>query len=261
VVLFHGLEGSSASGYSRALMHAVRSRGWNGCVPHFRGCSGEINRLPRAYHSGDGDEIGWVLAEAARRRPGALYAAGVSLGGNALMKWAGERGHAARQVVRAVASVCSPLDLAASGAALGNGFNMVYTRMFLATMKKKSAAKLARFPGIFDGAAMLRARDLREFDNIVTAPLHGFRDTDDYWTRASAKPWLAHVAVPALVLNARNDPFVPVASLPGHRDISSSVILEQPDTGGHVGFGHGLPPRVGIDWLPSRLLQFFENHP
>jgi predicted alpha/beta-fold hydrolase len=261
VVMFHGLEGSSSSGYSRALMHAVRARGWNGCVPHFRGCSGEINRLPRAYHSGDSGEIDWILAEAARRRPGAVYAAGVSLGGNALMKWAGERGRNARDVVRAVASVCSPLDLAASGAALGRGFNMAYTRMFLATMKKKSSAKLARFPGIFDGAAMLRARDLYEFDNIVTAPLHGYRDTDDYWSRASAKPWLAHMAVPALVLNARNDPFVPAASLPVPSGVSSSVILDQPDTGGHVGFGRGLPPRVGIDWLPSRLLHFFESHP
>jgi hypothetical protein len=185
----------------------------------------------------------------------------VSLGGNALMKWAGEQAGAAREVVRAVASVCSPLDLAASGKALGQGFNMLYTRMFLDTMKKKSAAKLARFPGLFDGALMQQARDLHEFDNIVTAPLHGFRDTDDYWSRASAKPWLRHVDMPALVLNATNDPFVPAESLPAAGDVSTTVVLDQPPEGGHVGFGRGRLTGLRIDWLPHRLLHFFESHP
>lgn len=261
VVMFHGLEGSSGSGYCRALMGALAARGWNGCVPHFRGCSGEINRLPRAYHSGDSAEIDWILRRIAARRPAAMYAVGVSLGGNALMKWAGERGSDAGKVVRAVASVCSPLDLAASGKALGQGFNMLYTRMFLETMKKKSAAKLAVFPGIFDGAAMQRARDLHQFDNIVTAPLHGFRDTDDYWARASAKPWLRHIEVPALVLNSTNDPFVPAESLPGAQDVSATVVLDQPPEGGHVGFGRGRLTGIHIDWLPHRLLHFFESHP
>jgi predicted alpha/beta-fold hydrolase len=261
VVMFHGLEGSSQSGYCRALMSVLAARGWNGCVPHFRGCSGEINRLPRAYHSGDSSEIDWILRQAAARRPAALYAAGVSLGGNALMKWAGERGSGARALVRAVASVCSPLDLAASGAALGQGFNMLYTRMFLATLKSKSATKLARFPGIFDGERMWRTRDLYEFDNIVTAPLHGFQDTDDYWARASAKPWLRHIEVPALVLNAANDPFVPATSLPTAHEVSMTVSLDQPAEGGHVGFGRGHLASVSIDWLPRRLLHFFESHP
>ncbi|MBL8383149.1 MAG: alpha/beta fold hydrolase [Burkholderiales bacterium] len=260
VVLFHGLEGSSRSAYSCALMSAVAARGWNGCVPHFRGCSGEINRLPRAYHSGDSDEIDWILATAAARRPGVLFAAGVSLGGNALMKWAGERGARAARTARAVAAVCSPLDLAASGHALARGFNRLYTRMFLRTLKAKSEAKLARFPGLFDGTAMRRARDLYAFDNIVTAPLHGFRDTDDYWARASAQPWLRGIEVPALVLNARNDPFVPAASLPGPGAVSPSVTLDQPEQGGHVGFGRPAPLGVAIDWLPDRLLSFFESH-
>ena len=260
VVMFHGLEGSSGSGYCRSLMHLVKARGWNGCVPHFRGCSGEINRLPRAYHSGDSDEIDWILTTLAARRPARLYAAGISLGGNALMKWAGERGASAQQRVTAVASVCAPLDLAASGAALGRGFNQLYTRMFLATMKRKSALKLQRFPGIFDADAMRLARNLYEFDNIVTAPLHGFRDTEDYWSRASAKPLLGAIGIPALVLNARNDPFVPAASLPRRSEVSRTVLLEQPRHGGHVGFGTGVPPRMTLSWLPQRLMQFFESH-
>jgi predicted alpha/beta-fold hydrolase len=261
VVLFHGLEGSSSSGYCRALMAAVAARGWNGCIPHFRGCSGEPNRLPRAYHSGDSQEIDWILARLEKRGPARLYVAGVSLGGNALMKWAGERGTEAARRVRALASVCAPLDLAASGAALGRGFNMVYTRMFLATLKAKSLAKLERFPGLYDRARVARSRDLYQFDNLVTAPLHGFRDTDDYWRRASAKPLLADIAAPTLVLNARNDPFVPEASLPTHEQVSPTVLLEQPARGGHVGFPVGKSLRVGLDWLPNRLLHHFETHP
>jgi predicted alpha/beta-fold hydrolase len=262
VVLFHGLEGSSQSHYARALMRALRQRGWNGCVPHFRGCSGELNLLPRAYHSGDSMEIDWVLRRiASERKPARLYAAGVSLGGNALLKWAGEQGAGAGQVVRAVAAMSAPLDLAAAGHALGRGFNMVYTRMFLGTLIKKSLVKLARHPGLFDPQKVRNARDLYEFDNLVTAPLHGFRDTDDYWARASSKPWLAKIMVPALAINARNDPFLPAAALPGPAEVSSSVTLDYPEHGGHCGFATGALPPGRLSWLPQRLFHFFERHP
>lgn len=261
VVLFHGLEGSSQSHYATAMMRALAARGWNGCVPHFRGCSGELNLLPRAYHSGDSAEIDWIMRRLIdTKKPSRLYAAGVSLGGNALAKWAGEQGDAAKPLVGAIASVSSPLDLAAAGVALGQGFNMVYTRMFLDTLKKKSTAKLQQHPGLFDANAVQGARDLYEFDNLVTAPLHGFRDTDDYYARASAKPWLRHIAVPALVLNARNDPFMPAGALPNVQDVSPSVTLEQPQHGGHVGFARGVLPPGNIEWLPRRLLTFFSQH-
>jgi len=262
VVLFHGLEGSSQSHYSRALMHALRQRGWNGCVPHFRGCSGELNRLPRAYHSGDSMEIDWVLRRIiSEKKPARLYASGVSLGGNALLKWAGEQGAGAGQVVSAVAAISAPLDLAAAGTALGRGFNMLYTRMFLGSLIQKSLAKLAMHPGLFDAERVRNARDLYEFDNLVTAPLHGFRDTDDYWNRASAKPWLAKVVVPALALNARNDPFLPAQALPGPAEVSSSVTLDYPEHGGHCGFAAGALPPGHLNWLPQRLIHFFERHP
>lgn len=262
VVLFHGLEGSSQSHYALAMMQALAVRGWNGCVAHFRGCSGPLNLLPRAYHSGDSAEIDWIIRRlAATRRPSRLYAAGISLGGNALAKWAGEQGSAAKPMVGAIASVSSPLDLAAAGAALGQGFNMVYTRMFLESLKKKSLAKLQQHPGLFDGRAVQGARDLYQFDNLVTAPLHGFRDTNDYWARASAKPWLRHIEVPALILNARNDPFMPAHTLPGRADVSAQVTLEQPAHGGHVGFARGVLPPGNIAWLPERLLTFFLLHP
>ncbi len=209
-MLFHGLEGSSDSPYARTLMHRVASRGWRGTVVHFRGCSGEPNRLPRAYHSGDADELDWVLRRIRSLAGDApVYAAGVSLGGNALLKWLGELGGEAATIVTRAAAVSAPLDLMAAGAALERGFSIVYARHFLVTMKARAAAKHARFPGSFDLERMRRARTLREFDDVVTAPLHGFRDTDDYWTRASSKPCSATSPCPALVLNARDDPFLP----------------------------------------------------
>jgi predicted alpha/beta-fold hydrolase len=255
VVLFHGLEGSSGSHYARSLMAALAARGWSGAVPHFRGCSGELNNLPRFYHSGDALEIDWIVRRLRERASGKLYTAGVSLGGNALLRWLGESQHQA-EIVDAACAVSAPLDLARGGESLSSGFNLLYTRMFLRTLKPKCLAKLEHFPGLFDRDALLAARDLYAFDNVVTAPLHGYRDTDDYWNRASAKHVLNDITVPTLVLNARNDPFLPGIHLPD--SASPSVLLEYPETGGHVGFALGtLPGR--IDWLPRRLLHFFEH--
>jgi len=258
VVLFHGLEGSSGSHYACALARELARRGWRGAVAHFRGCSGEPNRLPRAYHSGDAEEIGWILRRMRVESRGApLFAAGISLGGNALLKWLGEDA-GAPQVLTAAAAVSAPVDLMAAGDALGRGFNLVYTRAFLATMRGKAEEKLARFPGLFDGEAMRRARTLRAFDDVVTAPLHGFRDTDDYWTRASSKPVLAGIRVPTLLLNARNDPFLPEAALPDPSRVSGAVRLEFPEEGGHAAFVSG-PFPGDIDWMPGRVTAFFEE--
>jgi predicted alpha/beta-fold hydrolase len=237
LVVFHGLEGSSASHYAEALAVAARQRGWACAVPHFRSCSGEINHAPRAYHSGDFEEIDWMLRRFKARHDGPLLAVGVSLGGNALMRWAGELGTRAGAVVNAIASVCSPLDLTASGEAIGKGFNrLVYTPMFLRTMVPKALEKLDQHPGLFSRDALLRARNLYEFDDIFTAPLHGFINAADYWARASAKPHMHHIGVPALALNALNDPFVPPSSLPSAADVSDCVTLWRPAQGGHVGF-------------------------
>lgn len=244
LVLFHGLEGSSASQYSVAFADFAAREGLVLAVPHFRGCSGELNLAPRAYHSGDFQEVDWMLRRFAAGHPGRpMLAAGVSLGGNALLRWAGEMGSTAERTVRAVAAVCSPLDLAAGGHAIGRGFNrLVYTRMFLSTMVPKALKKLEQHPGLFDREALLAASDLYQFDNLFTAPLHGFRDTDDYWARASAKPVLSDIRVPALALNALNDPFVPADSLPTPRHAGPRVTLWQPAQGGHVGFPVSLPP-------------------
>jgi hypothetical protein len=260
VVLFHGLEGGSGSHYACALMARVAALGWRGVVPHFRGCGGELNRRPRAYHSGDHEEVAAMLAAIRQRIPAHVtaYAAGVSLGGSALLNWLGRAGAAAAPTVAAAAAVSAPLDLTASGTAIGEGLNRVYTYHFLQTLKPKSRTMAERFPGLLDEARLRQVRSMWQFDDLVTAPLHGFSGTADYWRRASSKPWLHGVAVPTLVLNARNDPFVPAVSLPGAADASAAVTLEQPAHGGHVGFLTGpFPGR--LDWLPARLLHFFHD--
>jgi len=257
LVLFHGLEGSSRSPYALAFAHRAALLGWAYAVPHFRGCSGELNLAPRAYHSGDFEEIGWVLARLRARRRNPLLAVGVSLGGNALLRWAEEAGDSAAATARAVAAVCAPVDLAAGGHAIGRGFNrQVYTRMFLRTMKSKALLKWRQHPGLFDRERLLGARTLYEFDNLFTAPLHGFRDTDDYWSRASAKPHLRRIRIPALLLNARNDPFVPARSLPAAQEVGRSVTLWQPVHGGHVGFARGRFPGHG-QTLPEAVTDWF----
>jgi predicted alpha/beta-fold hydrolase len=260
VVLFHGLEGGSHSYYARNLMHAVRERGWNGVVAHFRGCSGEDNRLPRAYFAGDSEEIERILRHVKAQHPAQpLYAVGISLGGNALLKWLGESGDAAQTIVARAAAVSAPLDLTAAGNALDSGFNRnVYTARFLVTLKAKALRKAEKFPGLLDAEAIRASTSFREFDTLVTARLHGFVDADDYWFKVSSKPWLKSIRVPTLVLNAKNDPFLPASALPTAADVSAAVTLEQPDSGGHVAFPSG-PFPGNIDWLPQRLLDFFAS--
>lgn len=264
LVLFHGLEGSSRSHYAEAFADYARINGMDYAVPHFRGCSGELNLGPRAYHSGDFEEVGWFLQtlkwQHAARGGKQLLAVGVSLGGNALLRWAEEMGNSAAAVAKAVAAVSSPIDLEAGGHAIGRGFNrLVYTRMFLKSMKPKAMLKLAQHPGLFDGNSLMAAKNLYEFDNVFTAPLHGFKSTDDYWRRASAKSRLETIKIPALVVNALNDPFVPASCLPGAHEVGASVTLWHPRGGGHVGFPQGrmpghvhLMPKLVGHWLHQR---------
>jgi predicted alpha/beta-fold hydrolase len=259
VVLFHGLEGSSGSHYALSLMDRLAELGWRGVVPHFRGCGGETNRLPRAYHSGDHEEIGAILAAVrARVDPRTpIFAFGVSLGGSALLNWVGRAGAGGAGTVSAAAAASTPLDLLASGISIDQGLNrLIYVQAFLRTLKPKALAMGRRFPGLFDTRRVARATTLWEFDDAFTAPLHGFAGTEDYWTRASSKPWLRDVVLPTLVLNARNDPFVPGASLPDTREVSAAVILEQPAHGGHVGFATA-PLPGDIRWLAQRVTTFF----
>jgi uncharacterized protein len=256
LIVFHGLESDTRSRYVRGLMAGAAARGWRGVAPHFRSCGGAMNFKPRFYHSGDSDEVDWIVERVAAETRGAMpvVVVGISLGGNMLLKWLGERGTSACSLVEAAAAVSVPMDLVAGGAQLGRGFNRFYTWMFLRTLKAKSRAKLEQHGGLFDRNRMEAARTLHAFDDVVTAPLHGFRDADDYWARASSKPWLKDVAVPTLILNARNDPFLPPTALPTDADVSAAITLELPDDGGHVGFVDAGPD--GAEWMPRRVLAF-----
>ena len=179
---------------------------------------------------------------------------------SSLLRFAEEAGESAARRVHAIAAVSAPLDLAAGGRAIGRGFGrQVYTRMFLRTMKKKALLKLHQHPGLFDARAIRAARDLRDFDDVFTSPLHGFANADDYYARSSAKDRLARIRIPALVLNARNDPFLPASALPRPGEVGPCVTLWQPAHGGHVGFPAGRWPGH-VHTLPDRVMGWLDGH-
>lgn len=261
LLLFHGLEGSSRSHYAQSIAQYFRARGWVVVVAHFRGCSGFHNRMARAYYSGDADDVAFMIDTVRERIPQARWhVVGVSLGGNAMLRYLGDtqRNHSTSLVAAAAVSV--PLDLVACGQRLSDSWlgRHLYTRHFLRSMKLKVAEKARRFPASIDTMRLAQVRSLREFDDLYTAPMHGYKNALDYWTRASSKPVLQHVMQPTLVLNALNDPFVPAESLPSAQDCSDHITLHQPAHGGHVGFVTGRFPGT-LNWLPMRLARFFET--
>lgn len=244
VVLFHGLEGSSQSHYAIELMRFVQQRGWHGVVAHFRSCGGITSK--RLYHSGDTREIEYML-QVLRERYAQIYAVGVSLGGNALAKYLGEQGKAA--IPRAAAVVSAPIDLNAAAEALAQGVSQrIYIPYFMRTLMTKVPPK--------QGFA---CKTLYEFDNAYTAPIHGFRDALDYYTQSQCKPFLRDIVRPTLVINAKNDPFLPAQFLPNIDEVSDNVLLLQPENGGHVGFVSG-SGRGHLRWLPENILAFFNQY-
>ncbi len=253
VVLFHGLEGNSQSHYAKSVMEATLAKGWRGVVIHFRGCSEEPNRLPRVYYAGDTPEIERLLSRVRDIAPQApIYAIGFSLGGNALLKWLGESGEHANSVIDKAIAVSAPMDLQATASTLDKGLNRyLYTPSFVSSMRPKALAMLERFPGIMDQEKIESAKTIHDIDNAVTAVLYGASDAKDYYAKNASKPWLTTISVPTLILNAKNDPFIPSETLPTAAEVSSMVTLEYPETGGHVGFsGRG-------NWLAKHALAFF----
>jgi predicted alpha/beta-fold hydrolase len=248
-VVCHGLEGSARSPYVGALLGELRARGAGGLALNFRGCSGELNRLARFYHSGETEDLALVIARLVAERPGRkLVLAGFSLGGNVVAKYLGERGDAVPAEVVAAAVVSVPFDLARCAAALDAPGVMarIYRERFLRQLRKKVLAKQAAH-GAVDLAAARRARTLRAFDDAVTAPLHGFAGAEDYWARSSSGPLLAGVRRPLLILAAEDDPFIPADVLPvaAARE-NPQLTLEVSPGGGHVAFVSGPP------WAPRR---------
>ncbi|HEX7788321.1 MAG TPA: alpha/beta fold hydrolase, partial [Methylomirabilota bacterium] len=260
VLLLHGLEGSSRSHYVSGLVREAADAGLAAVVLNFRSCSGEPNRAPRLYHSGETSDLDWIVEHLRERAPGPIGLVGISLGGNVVLKWLGERGHGAPREVTAAVAISTPFDLAACARVLDRGFNRaVYTTSFLRTMKAKIRIKRALYDGDIDLAAVLRSRTFREYDRLFTAPLHGFADEQDYWTRASSGPYLPRIRRPTLLINATNDPFMPAESLP-RAAVEQSRWLEAEfvPEGGHVGFLDGALGRSS--WAERRALAFLGRH-
>jgi uncharacterized protein len=256
LLVLHGLEGSSRSHYAVGLLAAARARGWRGATLNFRSCSGEMNRLPRLYHSGDTGDFDTVVRLLVSREPALrLGVVGISIGGNVTLKWLGEQG--TRAPIAGAAAISVPFDLGACAAALDRGFNRaVYTANFMRTMRRKVIEKARVYPGFVDVAAARRARTFAAYDEVVTAPLFGFADAADYWRRASSLPYLAAIARPTLLINALDDPFVPSRGLPTPGQLSPSVQPLFTARGGHVGFVEGRWPWRARAWAETRALDF-----
>src|SRR5262249_32520137 len=260
LVLFHGLEGNHDAHYARSLAREAEKSWWRIAFVNFRGCSGRDNLKCRAYHAGDSPEINWILRRFASEHPH-VCAAGVSLGGNALLKWLGEQGDSARSVVQRAASISAPFDLAKFSPSLSHGFNYVYSWYFLnaTSLRDKAFRILDRCGPIFSRDALEEADTLEDFEDAVTAPLHGFKNKQDYWARASAIGDLPGIRVPTLLLNARNDPFLPESVLRETErrrergELPPELTLEFPADGGHAGF----PGRNR--WMARRVLEFFSQ--
>lgn len=256
VIVSHGLEGSSHGIYVRGMVRAFNRRGWDALAWNFRGCSGEPNRLLRLYHSGATDDLARVFARAAAEGYGQIVLVGFSLGGNITLKWLGELGGNAPAWLTGAVAISTPCDLKASAEIMGRPFNRPYMDRFLGDLREKIRRKQARFPKELDDSGYGSIRTFREFDDRYTAPIHGFRDAEDYWAKCSSLFFLGRIRVPALLLNAQDDPFLSPECFP--RELAAGhdwFHLEAPERGGHVGFvGGGL--REDEYYSERRALEF-----
>jgi predicted alpha/beta-fold hydrolase len=259
VLLLHGLEGSARSHYVRAMAHILPRRGLRVVIMHFRGCSGEPNRLNRSYHSGETGDIRFVVNWLHEREPDTSIAAiGYSLGGNALLKYLGENGTATP--LAAAVAVSVPFDLAAAADRMSHGVSRIYQWHMVHSLIRSLRAKFAGRAAPVDLDGLSDAMSFWEFDEKVTAPLHGFRDAADYYQRSSSRQFLAGIRVPTLILHARDDPFMTPSVVPGKTELAASITLDASNHGGHVGFVHGTWPWRPSYWLDERIPPFLLHH-
>lgn len=258
IALFHGLEGSIESSYARGILNQVSQQGWQGVIMHFRGCGKKDNRLPRWYHSGDSPDIDFFICFLRERYPDRpLAAVGVSLGGNALLKYLGEQGDNTPLVAAMAISV--PFDLANTAQHLTTGFSRVYQRHLISLVRKKVEQKYNRMPLPLDMEAFKKAKTFYSVDNAA-AQMHGFKNAEDYYDRASAKQFLKLIKRPTLILHSENDPFMTPAAIPSQAELSSNVTLELTKAGGHAGFVYGKNPLKPKYWIERQMMTFFRKH-
>lgn len=256
VIVLHGLEGNADRPYVRGVVKIMNEAGWDGMGLNFRGCSGESNRLPRAYHSGETEDLDWVIARSiASQQYDSIAIVGFSLGGNVTLKYVGERGAAIAPEVKKAVGVSVPIHLESSSIEISSWQNWPYLRRFLKTLKAKTLAKADILPPEIDLKAVKSAVDFPQFDGAATAPIHGFSSATDYYTRSSSLTFLPEVAIPTLLLNAADDSFLSPRCYP--IDLAREhpfLHLQVPDYGGHVGFVQFVPE--GYYWSEQQIRDF-----
>jgi predicted alpha/beta-fold hydrolase len=258
VVISHGLEGSSDRHYCKGVAKYFAQRGWDALAWNCRGCSGEINRLARFYHHGASDDLETVIIHAVAKGYRTVALVGFSLGGSLTIKYLGENNGKLPSAVKAAATFSVPCDLGSSARELDQPRGAFYRNRFLKKLKKKIEAKALLLPEKISATHFQRIRTFEEFDTYYTAPLHGFADAEDFYTKASCGQFLPHVAVPLLLLTAQNDPFLPEACYP--RELAAShpyVHLQITNKGGHVGFS--LAGQTA-NWMEIRAFEFITSH-
>jgi predicted alpha/beta-fold hydrolase len=262
VVIFHGLEGSVNSHYVKSIMHALGQCGWQAVLMHFRGCSGRPNRLPRSYHSGETGDARYVLSWIENHYPDSpLAAVGYSLGGNMLLKLQAEYGD--NSPLEMAVCVCAPVQLDLCANRLMQGLSRFYQRHLMTSLKDKCLAKADKFD--FEKLIGMSRNHIKkiktfwQFDDVVTAPLHGFENVDDYYARSSSRQYLKAITKPTLMIHALDDPFMSADIVPDEGDISESVVLEVSRYGGHVGFIAGSAGKP-VFWLPKRITEALSSY-
>jgi predicted alpha/beta-fold hydrolase len=263
LLILHGLEGTIRSHYAQGMIGEAHRRGWAADMLIFRSCGDELNRTRRFYHSGETTDVSFVidhiLAESAEQP---LVITGVSLGGNVLLKYLGEKSTDISLRIVAAAAISVPFDLARSSRHINRGFSRIYQRHFIRSLKRKTVAKLEHFPDLVSRDQLSQIRTMHDFDETLTGPLHGFTGADDYYSRSSSLGWLARISIPTLLFNALDDPFMPAEVLQDVRSVATSnpvLEIDFPRHGGHVGFIAGSNPFRPFYYAERRACDFLAN--
>jgi uncharacterized protein len=260
VILSHGLEGDSSRQYITGMVRLLNAHGYDCLAWNFRSCGGEMNRQPRFYHSGEITDLDWVIRHAIAKGYAEIYLMGFSLGGNVTLKYLGEHGAQLLPVIKKAVVFSVPMDLSACSHNINKRENWVYAKRFLGTLKTKATAKGTTYPQHINVGKLGAVKTLWDFDHFYTGPLHGFGGAEDYYRRCSSKYVVQNIAIPTLIVNAKNDPLVPYESLPA-AEIAQipHVWLELTTQGGHCGFRPRVLADEGVYWSEQRALAFFQQ--
>ena len=257
IIIVHGLEGDQSSNNVKAMFNVISKIGWNVVLLLNRNCGGISNRLHRTYHAGETQDLNFVINLIKSRYPNLpIMAFGYSLGGNMLLKWLGEKGEKAH--IKAAAAVSTPFDLSSSAKILDKGFSKIYQKHFVNLLCKSAVRKFGDIPPFFNPGNLKKIKTLREFDEKITAPLHGFNNADHYYSESSCKKFLKNIRIPTLIMNSLDDPFLDAKTFPTTKEVSEMVKLEYLEKGGHAGFIFGNSWKK-FGWIETRIPIFFKN--